>query len=267
MRQGKCENYNHCNLALEDKIINILTKEDVFCKECGESLENIKLKKNFSLKRKKVKRHGICRNDNNCNLALEDKIIKIYTKKDVICKECGFQLEIKRIERTKINFKIFNFKILFFLIFISIIYYANKNSILDNKPSIITNTQNKKYLEACTNDDSVACNKLGLIYKKNKNYKDAKLFYTKACDLNYGLGCSNIGWMYEEGKMMKQDYQKAKKLYKKGCDLNNGYSCCNLGGIYYDGNGVDINKSKAKELYKKGWSLRHKKSCNRLKIM
>jgi hypothetical protein len=24
MRQGKCENYNHCNLALEDKIINIL---------------------------------------------------------------------------------------------------------------------------------------------------------------------------------------------------------------------------------------------------
>jgi tetratricopeptide (TPR) repeat protein len=261
MREGKCKNYNHCNLAIEDKTVNILTSKDIFCKECGEALFIKESKKTFKLI-KRAKRQGICQNDKNCNLALEDKIIKIYTKEDVICKECGSQLEIKRIERIKINFKI-----LFFLIFIFIIYYANKNSILDNKPSIITNTQNKKYLEACTNDDSVACNKLGLIYKKNKNYKNAKFFYTKACDLNYGLGCSNIGWMYEEGKMMKQDYQKAKKLYKKGCDLNNGYSCCNLGGIHYDGNGVDINKSKAKELYKKGCSLKHKKSCNRLKIM
>jgi TPR repeat protein len=34
---------------------------------------------------------------------------------------------------------------------------------------------------------------------KQDDFKALK-FYQKACDLNYGGGCSNLGFMYEEGK-------------------------------------------------------------------
>jgi TPR repeat protein len=30
-------------------------------------------------------------------------------------------------------------------------------------------------------------------------------FYQKACDLNLGVSCSQLGLMYEEGKGVKQD--------------------------------------------------------------
>jgi TPR repeat protein len=30
-------------------------------------------------------------------------------------------------------------------------------------------------------------------------------FYQKACDLNDGNGCSNLGFMYKEGKGVKQE--------------------------------------------------------------
>jgi TPR repeat protein len=41
-------------------------------------------------------------------------------------------------------------------------------------------------------------------------------FYQKACDLNNGSGCSNLGLMYEKGKGVKQDNFKALKFQ----DLN-----------------------------------------------
>jgi TPR repeat protein len=34
-------------------------------------------------------------------------------------------------------------------------------------------------------------------------------FYQKACDLNLGVSCSQLGFMYEEGKGVKQDDFKA----------------------------------------------------------
>jgi TPR repeat protein len=37
-------------------------------------------------------------------------------------------------------------------------------------------------------------------------------FYQKACDLNDGSGCSQLGFMYEKGKGVKQDDFKALPL-------------------------------------------------------
>ena len=62
------------------------------------------------------------------------------------------------------------------------------------------------------------------MYEKGKGVKQddfkALKFYQKACDLNDGSGCSNLGSMYEEGKGVKQDDLKALKFYQKACDLN-----------------------------------------------
>jgi hypothetical protein len=40
-------------------------------------------------------------------------------------------------------------------------------------------------------------------------------FFQKACDLNDGSGCSNLGVMYEKGKGVKQDDFKALKFLQK----------------------------------------------------
>jgi hypothetical protein len=40
--------------------------------------------------------------------------------------------------------------------------------------------------------------------------------------LNSGSGCSILGFMYKEGKGVKQDDFKAVKFYQKACGLNDG---------------------------------------------
>jgi TPR repeat protein len=40
---------------------------------------------------------------------------------------------------------------------------------------------------------------------KQDDFKALK-FYQKACDLNNGTGCSDLGFMYKEGKGVKQDH-------------------------------------------------------------
>ena len=122
MKRGNCVNYNHCELALSDKIIDIEILEDKICKECGEPLVEISKKKSkqkFNWFRR-AKREGVCTNDKNCDLALSDKVIKIYTKDDVVCKECHSMLEIRKIVKKKRNFK----KVFFWIIIIGILGYT-----------------------------------------------------------------------------------------------------------------------------------------------
>ncbi len=43
----------------------------------------------------------------------------------------------------------------------------------------------------------------------------------------------------------KQDFSKARKYFEKACDLNNGGGCINLGVLYQNGQGVKrLNKSR-----------------------
>jgi hypothetical protein len=55
------------------------------------------------------------------------------------------------------------------------------------------------------------------MYEKGKGVKQddfkALKFYQKACGLNDGGGCSNLGLSYEKGKGVKQDDFKALKFY------------------------------------------------------
>jgi TPR repeat protein len=50
---------------------------------------------------------------------------------------------------------------------------------------------------------------------KQDDFKALK-FYQKACDLNNGTGCFNLGFMYG----VKQDDLKALKFSQKACGLN-----------------------------------------------
>jgi TPR repeat protein len=67
--------------------------------------------------------------------------------------------------------------------------------------------------------------------------------FQKACDLNLGVSCSQLGFMYEEGKGVKQDDFKALKFYQKACGLNFSGGCYNLGLMYEEGEGVCLTPS------------------------
>ncbi|EAK0848600.1 sel1 repeat family protein, partial [Campylobacter lari] len=49
--------------------------------------------------------------------------------------------------------------------------------------------------------------------------------YQKACILNNGFGCSNLGLMYALGKGVRKDTSKALEYFGKACDLKNDLGC------------------------------------------
>ncbi|GAA6873265.1 hypothetical protein HpHNI6_12680 [Helicobacter pylori] len=63
----------------------------------------------------------------------------------------------------------------------------------------------------------------------------------------------------------KQDFSKARKYFEKACDLNNGRGCKNLGVLYYNGQGVEKDLTKATYFYSKACKLGYKKACEMIK--
>jgi len=79
------------------------------------------------------------------------------------------------------------------------------------------------------------------------DYQKAVQFYQAACDEgNTGGCCSNLGFLYQNGKGVKQDYQKAAQFYQKACDEGEALGCSMLGFLYAKGQGVRQNFTTAK---------------------
>ena len=66
---------------------------------------------------------------------------------------------------------------------------------------------------------------LGLLNEYNP-IKSLSLF-KKSCSYNYKDACFAIGAIYYQGvdKKIKKDYKEAKKFFKKSCELNNEMGC------------------------------------------
>lgn len=85
-------------------------------------------------------------------------------------------------------------------------------------------------------------------YRKN-DFKCAFKYFKKSCDVGNLKGCTNLGFLYDHGKGVKQDKKKAILLYKKPCDEKLYSACSNIGTIYRDD-----------KKYKKA-IFYHKKAC------
>lgn len=80
------------------------------------------------------------------------------------------------------------------------------------------------YKVGCNADDAASCSSLGVELAKTNSQK-GKRIYRKSCDLNYSLGCANLGaLLYEQGNV-----EEAKKLFVRACDLGDVISCTNAG--------------------------------------
>lgn len=63
----------------------------------------------------------------------------------------------------------------------------------------------------------------------------------------------------------KQDFSKARKYFEKACDLNNGWGCSNLGVLYEYGQGVEKDLTKATQYASKACKLGVQEICETLK--
>ncbi|MFP6249328.1 tetratricopeptide repeat protein [Helicobacter pylori] len=63
----------------------------------------------------------------------------------------------------------------------------------------------------------------------------------------------------------KQDFSKARKYFERACGLNNGRGCNNLGVLYRDGQGVEKNLTKADQYISKACKLGDQEACEALK--
>ena len=94
------------------------------------------------------------------------------------------------------------------------------------------------------------------------DYQKAAELYQKACDGGNAGGCSNLGFLYEDGQGVRQNYQKAAELYQKACDGGDTNGCYNLGVSYAEGQGVKQNFSTAKQYYGKACDLGLQLGCD-----
>ncbi|GHQ56337.1 hypothetical protein VN1227_02960 [Helicobacter pylori] len=85
---------------------------------------------------------------------------------------------------------------------------------------------------------------LGVKSYDKQDFTQARKYFEKACDLNNGEGCSNLGVLYQNGQGVEKDLTKAAQFYSKACELNNGFGCAALGDLYYDGEGVEKTQQK-----------------------
>jgi len=62
----------------------------------------------------------------------------------------------------------------------------------------------------------------------NKNYSNEIELYSKACRSGDATGCTNLGYMYNNGLGVSKDYKKAAKLFSKACKMGNASGCNHL---------------------------------------
>ncbi len=106
---------------------------------------------------------------------------------------------------------------------------------------------------------------LGNMNGKVEYYIQGRKYIEKACELNYGTGCSALGILYTNKDFGEKNYKKALALMTKGCDLNDDLGCFTLGGAYEKGlYGVKKDISKASALGDKACELNEKEGCFRL---
>ena len=125
--------------------------------------------------------------------------------------------------------------------------------------------------KACNLNSGGACNNLGVVWSKGKigpvDLAKGNAYYRKACELSHGLGCFNFASMLRLGEGVAVDLKLAFENYSRACDLAEGKGCTELGIMYYEGKGAPKNILMTKTLFEKGCKLGSGQACKNLEIV
>ncbi len=106
---------------------------------------------------------------------------------------------------------------------------------------------------------------LGMLSYDKQDFSKARKYFERACGLNNGSGCNNLGDLYQNGEGIEKNLTKAAQFYSKACALNNSGGCGSLGMLYEYGQGVEKNLTKAAYFYSKACKLGDQEACEALK--
>ncbi|WP_033782318.1 cysteine-rich Sel1 repeat protein, partial [Helicobacter pylori] len=127
--------------------------------------------------------------------------------------------------------------------------------------------QGRKYIEkACELNDGMGCHELGNWYENGgatvkKDLKKAIQYHVKACELNNIYGCLSL---VSNSQINKQE---AVQYLSKACKLNSGSGCETLAITYEDGKIVKKDSKRAVQYYSKACELQSSFGCSRLGYM
>jgi TPR repeat protein len=124
--------------------------------------------------------------------------------------------------------------------------------------------------KACGLDHGSGCSDLGIVLMTDEAAKDppkAAQSFERACKLGEANGCFNLANLYYEGAGVTADKAKAFSLYEQACNAGKAAGCINLGAAYDDGEGVAVDKQKAFALFKRACEGDEAIGCNNLAFM
>jgi len=103
--------------------------------------------------------------------------------------------------------------------------------------------------------DPQAQSALGYMYEEGKgireNFGQALIWYRKAAAQKEAQGQNNLGRMYEQGRGVSQDYVQAVAWFRKAAEQGVAMAQSNLGHMYAQGHGVSQDYVQASAWFRK----------------
>lgn len=124
--------------------------------------------------------------------------------------------------------------------------------------------------QSCVSGNGMSCMRVGNMYFRQGPNDGilAERYYKQSCDLNYARGCSNLGFMYNDGGHIRQNYRQARYYYLKACDLKDPIGCYNIATLFYNGvGGITRNLRWAKDYFGKSCDYGYGSGCQQFKAV
>ncbi len=96
---------------------------------------------------------------------------------------------------------------------------------------------------------------------RRRNPRRARIYYSRSCRYNYGVGCAALGRLYARGLGGARNLAKARSKFQRGCSLRSWTACKNLGQHYYRGRGGQKDELKAGLAFTKACKYGADKPC------
>ncbi len=125
-----------------------------------------------------------------------------------------------------------------------------------------------RYDVGCKKGVLRACSKLGFrIVEMSRDANEVKraiALFTKACDGNDALGCSNLASFTWDGEGVKKDPKKAAQYAEKACTGGDAFGCGTLGSLWAQGELGKKDPAKAFGYFTKACDGGSASGCNQV---